>query len=116
MGGILWALYLIQRQVGGNDQRLPAAVSAVYDVVDLFQCVLGATLHTEVINDEQGIVAELVHNIISPGKAAVQLVQDSSKVRHTHRHFLLHQSVRDASGKVTLAGANTAPEKQPKVL
>ena len=69
MGGILWVLYLIQRQVGGDDQRFPAAVSAVYDVVDLFQCVLGATLHAEVVNDEQGIAAEPVHNIIAPGKA-----------------------------------------------
>ena len=34
MGGILWVAYLVQRQVGGDDQRLPAAVSAVYDVVD----------------------------------------------------------------------------------
>lgn len=58
MGCILWAPYLVQRQVGGDDQRLSAAVSAVYDVVDLFQCVLGATLHAEVVNDEQGIAAE----------------------------------------------------------
>jgi len=26
MGGILWVPYLVQRQVGGDDQRLPAAV------------------------------------------------------------------------------------------
>lgn len=71
MGGILWVLYLIQRQVGGDDQRLPAAVSAVHDVVDLLQCLLGATFHAEIINDEQGIAAEPVHNIIAPGKAAV---------------------------------------------
>ena len=71
MGGILWVPDLIQRQVGGDDQRLPAAVPAVYDVVDLFQCVLGATLHAEIVNDEQGIAAEPVHNIIEPGKAAV---------------------------------------------
>ena len=116
MGGILWVLYLIQRQVGGDDQRLPAAVSAVHDAVDLFQCVLGTTLHAEIVNDEQGIAAELVHDLIPPGKAAVQLVQDSCKVRHTHRHFLFHQSVRDASGKETLAGAHTAPEQQPDVL
>lgn len=25
---------LVQRQIGGDDQRLPAAVAAVYDVVD----------------------------------------------------------------------------------
>ena len=62
MSGILWVPYLVQRQVGGDDQRLLAAVSAVYDVVDLFQCVLGATLHAEIVNDEQGIAAELVHN------------------------------------------------------
>ena len=32
MGGILWVSYLVQRQVGGDDQRLPAAISAVYDI------------------------------------------------------------------------------------
>ena len=78
MGGILWVSYLVQRQVGGDNQRLPAVVSAVYDVVDLFQCVLGATLHAEIVNNKQGIAAELVHDLISPGKAAVQLVQDSA--------------------------------------
>ena len=76
-------------------------VSAVYDAVDLFQCVLGTTLHAEVVNNKQGIAAELVYDLISPGKAAVQLVQDSGKVRHTHRHFLLHQSVCNAPGKET---------------
>ena len=96
---ILWVSYLIQRQVGGDDQRLPAAISAVHDAVDLFQCVLGTTLHAEVVNNKQGIAAELVHDLISPGKAAVQLVQDSGKVRHTHRHLLLHQSVCNAPGK-----------------
>ena len=116
MSGILWVSYLVQRQVGGDNQRLPAAVSAVYDVVDLFQCVVGTTLHTEIVNDKQGIAAELVHNIIPPGKAAVQLVQDSGEVRHTHRHLLLHQSVRNAPGKETLSRAYTAPEKKPKVL
>ena len=95
---------------------LPAAVSAVHDVVDLFQCVFGATFHAEIVNDEQGLATEIVHNIVPPGKAAVQLVQDSGEVCHTHRHFLLHQSVRNAPGKESLAGANTAPEKQPKVL
>ena len=112
MGGILWVSYLAQRQVGGDDQRLPAAVSAVHDAVDLFQCVFGATLHAEVVNDKQGIATELVHNIISPGKAAVQLVQDSCKVCHAHRHLLLHQSVRNAPGKETLACTHTAPEEQ----
>lgn len=61
----------VQHQVGGDDQRLPAAVATVYNVVDLFQCVLGATLHTEIVNDEQGIAAELVHDLIPLGKAAV---------------------------------------------
>ena len=112
MGGILWMPYLVQRQVGGDDQRLPAAVSAVHDVVDLFQCVFGATFHAEIVNDKQGIAAELVHNIISSGKAAVQLVQDSGEVRRTHRHLLLHQSVRNAPGKETLACTHTAPEEQ----
>ena len=51
MGCILWVPYLIQRQVGGDDQRLPAAVPTVHDVVNLFQCVLGAALQAEVVND-----------------------------------------------------------------
>ena len=112
MGGILWVAYLVQCQVGGDDQRLLAAVSAVYDVVDLLQCIFCTTFHAEIVNDKQGIAAELVHNIIPPGKAAVQLVQDSGDVCHPHRHFLLHQSVRNAPGKETLAGAYAAPEEQ----
>ena len=87
-----------------------------YIEMNLFQCVLSASFHAEVVNDEQGIAAELVHNIVPPGKAAVQLVQDSGEVCHTHRHFLLHQSVCNAPGKETLACTHTAPEEQPKVL
>ena len=83
---------------------------------DLFQCIFCTTLHAEIVNDEQGIAAELVHNIIAPGKAAVQLVQDSGKVCHAHRHLLFHQSVRNAPGKETLSRSYTAPEKKPKVL
>lgn len=116
MSSILWVPYLVQRQVGSDNQRLPAAVSTVYDIVDLLQCVLGASFHAEIVNDEQGIAAELVHDLISSGKAAVQLVQDSGEVRHAHRHLLLHQSVCNAPGKETLASTNTAPEKQPEVL
>lgn len=82
--------YLVQRQVGGDDQRFWAAVPAVHDVVDLFQRILCTTFHPEIVNDEQWIAAELVHNIIPPGKAAVQFVHDAGKVRHTHRHFLFH--------------------------
>ena len=33
MGGILWMLYLIQRQVGGDDQRFPAAVPSKPEVI-----------------------------------------------------------------------------------
>ena len=35
MGGILWVAYLVQCQVGGDDQRLLAAVSAVYDALQM---------------------------------------------------------------------------------
>ena len=55
MSGILWVSYLVRRQVGGDNQRLPAAVSTVHDVVDLFQCVLGTSLHPKIVNDEQGL-------------------------------------------------------------
>ena len=116
MSGILWVSYLIQRQVGGDDQRLSAAVSAVHDVVDLFQCVLGATLHAKIINDEKWIAAQPVYHLIPPGKAVVQLVQDVCEVRHAHRHFLSYRSVRNTPGKETLACADTAPEQKPNVL
>ena len=33
MGGILWVAYFIQRQVGGDDQRLPAAVPSKPEVI-----------------------------------------------------------------------------------
>ena len=62
VGGVLRMPNLVQRQIGRDDQGLPATVSAVYDVVNLLQCVLSTTLHTEVINNKQGIAAELVHN------------------------------------------------------
>ena len=88
-----------------------AAVSAVYDVVDLFQCVLGTSLHPKIVNDEQGIAAELVDGFISPGKAVVQLVQDSGEVCHAHRHLLFHQSVRNAPGKETLLPVPTPPQR-----
>lgn len=29
MGGILWVSYLVQRQVGGDDQRFPTAVGQI---------------------------------------------------------------------------------------
>ncbi len=49
----------------------PAAVATVYDVIDLLQCILSAALDAEVVNNKQGITTELVHNVVSPGKAAV---------------------------------------------
>lgn len=54
--------YLVQRQVGGDDQRFLAAVSAVYDVVDLLQRILCTTFHSEIVNDEQWIAAKPVYN------------------------------------------------------
>ena len=76
VSSILWVPYLVQCQIGRDDQGLPAAVATVYNVVDLFQCVLGATLHTEIVNDEQRIAAQSVYDFIPTGKAVVQLVQD----------------------------------------
>ena len=64
----------------------------------MFQCVLGAALHTEIVNDKQRIATELVYDFVPSGKAAVQVIQDSCEVRHAHRHFLLHQGVRNATG------------------
>lgn len=59
MGCILWVPYLVQRQVGGDDQRLPAAVSAVHDVVDLFQRILCAALRSISLTSSNVLSARL---------------------------------------------------------
>ena len=57
MGGVLRIPQVVQREVGRDDQRLTAAVTAVYHIENLFQPVLGAALHAEVVKDQQRIAA-----------------------------------------------------------
>ena len=116
MGGILRILQLRQGQVRGNDQRFPAAVTAVDDVINLLQCIFRAALHAEIVNDKQRIAAEPVHDFISPGKGVIQFIHDSGKIRHADGHFLFHQGIGNATRHKTLACTNTAPEQQPHIL
>lgn len=74
MSSILWVPYLVQCQIGRDDQRLSAAVATVYDVVNLFQCILCAALHPEVVNDEKRIAAQPVYDLIAPGETIIQFV------------------------------------------
>ena len=55
MGGVLQVLQAVQRQIGGDDQRLAAAVSAVYHIESLFKPVFRPVLHAEVVNDKQRV-------------------------------------------------------------
>lgn len=58
MGGVLRVVQVVQREVGRDDQRLAAAVTAVNHIENLFQPVLGAALHAEVVKDKQRIAAK----------------------------------------------------------
>ena len=57
MGGVLRVVQVVQRKVGRDDQRLAAAVTAVNHIENLFQPVLGAALHAEVVKDKQRITS-----------------------------------------------------------
>ena len=61
VGGILRMPNIVQCQIGRDNQGLPAAVTAVYDVVNLFQCILRATFHSKIVNDERRTAAQPVH-------------------------------------------------------
>ena len=102
MGRVLRMLQLIKAQIGGDDQGLAAAVAAVYHVVDLFQPVFRAALHAEIVQNQQRIAAQAGNVLVSALKAAGQVIEDGSKVRHADRDFLLHQGVGNTGSKKLL--------------
>ena len=112
MSSILWVPNLVQRQIGRDDQRLSTAVATVYNVVDLFQRILRAALHSKVVDNKQRVSAQPVYYLVPPGETIIQFIQDLRKVCHAHGYFLLHQSVCNAPGKETLAGAHTARPRE----
>src|SRR5699024_5102840 len=69
MGRVCRLFQLVQRAVGGGDQRLVAAVSGINHMEYLFQSIVGATLHAEVVNDKQRIAAKAGNILIPACKA-----------------------------------------------
>ena len=116
VSGILRFFQLRQGQVRGDDQWFSAAVTTVDDVINLLQRIFRAPLHTKIINDKQRIAAEPVHDFVSPGKGAVQLIHDPGKIRHANRHFPFHQGIGNTACHETFACTNTAPEQQAHIL
>ena len=64
MGGVLRIPQVVQREVGRDDQRLAATVTAVYHIENPFQPVLGAVLHAEVVMDQQRIAANSLNLLL----------------------------------------------------
>ena len=91
MGGVLRVPQVVQREAGRDDRGLAAAVTTAYRIENLFQPVLGAALHAEVIKNQQRIAAE------APGRkfikvrlatdmfANIRLMTDASIFPHIKR-------------------------------
>ena len=116
MGGVRRVLDLLQGQVGGDDQRPAAAVSAVNDAVNLFQPVFCSTLHAEIVQNQQRITAEPGDVLVPALKAGGKVIEDCGKVRHADGDFFLHQGVCNTARKVAFAGSYTAPKEIADVL
>ena len=116
MSGVLRIPQVVQREVGRDDQRLAAAVTAVNQNEKLFQPVLGAALHAEVVNDKQRIAAKAGNILIPACKAGREVAQDNGEVRHIYGDFFLHEGVCDTACKVAFAGAYAAPEQAADIV
>ena len=95
--------------VGGDDQRLAAAVSAVNHIVDLLQTVLRPPFHSKIVNDKQGVAAKAVNVLVAPLEAGGKVIEDKGKVCHADGDFLLHKGVCNAPGKIAFPCAYLAP-------
>ena len=105
VGGVLRVPQVVQREVGRDDQRLAAAVTAVYHIENLFQSVFGAALHAEVVKDQQRIAAKAGNVLVAPLKAGGKVIEDKGKVRHVDGDFFLHEGVCDTARKVAFPGS-----------
>ena len=114
MGRVCRLFQLVQRAVGGGDQRLVAAVSGINHMEYLFQSIVGATLHAEVVNDKQRIAAKAGNILIPACKAGREVAQDNGEVRHIYGDFFLHEGVCDTARKVAFPVADVPPERELK--
>ena len=106
-----------QLQVGGDNHGPAAAVAAVNDEKHLLHRILGAALHTQIVNDEQVVLVK-AGDKFGPvlGKHPRQAVQDGGKVRHQHRHIPVKQGVGDTTGEKGLAGSHIPEQQQAGVV
>ena len=107
---------LVKAQIGSDDQGLAAAVSAVYHIVDLFQSVFRAALHAEIVQNQQRIAAQAGDILVSALKAAGQVIENGSKVRHADGDFFLHQGIGNTGGEKALARPDAAPEQIADII
>jgi hypothetical protein len=75
VGGVLRVLQFLQREVGRDDQRLAAAVTAVNHIVNLFQPVFCAALHAEIVKDQQRIAAKAGNIFVPALKAGGKVIE-----------------------------------------
>ena len=91
------------------------AVSAVYDVVNLFQRVVRLSLDAEVVNDKKRIAAQAIYNIVPVAPAPVQVVHNPAKVLMQTAVPCSISALRCTRQK-TLAGAHLAPQQQADIF
>ena len=96
MGQIRRVLEFGQLQVGGDDHGPTAAVSAVNDEKHLLHRILGAALHTQIVNDKQVILVKAGNKLRPvlreyPGQA----VQNGGEVKKDKMMILkIYQSLK----------------------
>ena len=91
MGGVLRVPQVVQREVGRDDQRLAAAVTAVNHIENLLQPVFRSALHAEIVKDQQRIAAKAGNVLVAPLKAGGKVIE--IKYTTLHRFLLLYKIV-----------------------
>lgn len=110
-------LQLVQLQVGGHDQRLVTAVSAVDDGKHLLKGILGVALRAQVVYNQEVIVSQAVQKcrpVLSERPA--QAGQDGGEVGHEYRYVPFQKRVRYAPGQEGFARTNVTEQQQADVL
>jgi len=116
VGQVRRVFQLGQFQVCCDNHGPTAAVSAVNDEKHLLHRILGAALHTQIVNDKQVVLVKAGNKLRPvlrehPGQA----VQNGGEVCHQHRHILVKQSVGNTSGEERLAGSHISKQQKPDI-
>ena len=109
-------LQFVQLQIGGHDQRLVTAVSAVDDGKHLLKGILGVALRAQVVYNQEVIVSQAVQKcrpVLSERPA--QAGQDGGEVGHEYGYVLVEQSIGDAPGRERFASPHVTKQQQSDV-